>query len=1401
MRPSAGRPGLQIPCVFWPSTYVHQEILAVAASPEGEYVAAATHSGQVYIWRCTVDHYRGSPRLDPIAVALSGWLGSVEIISLEFCSFRDSAEVVGLSSGLLLVCLLKGGCFRLLDVVDGRCVAAVPGRQCADPTTVISCILQDQRHVVLANCTGGPVVIDLWSGRPVAHLATSSDGLLLHLAAPHAQVPEVARQIEMAPKKRTQLFAAVDTENVVVWRWTGVASDGMGRQPERLSPFWAANYARNRWSMEGHPVALAFESGKLLLGLPERAFIWLVGEATERVGPQIQVDHAGGGALTHLAGATLVGADHTHLVAWTTSHQVYITDLGDSAESDPGNPVLISRWGTIPETSSSSCSVWWKMGSFIAGAFVGLAEDVLHLRAALPEPQVDLPTWTKATCLEQLWQPDPGLWGTQVTCATIVESPDCTCFAVGLVRHNYPAVCIAHAIGRGAGQQLELPNGFSETCCLTALGPHFLAAGDTNGFVCWWEAKGWRLAGQVPPPYRARVLHIARVWSPRREDGILVPEPVLVAALDMLGKCRLINLETSDVLCLFQSQSGPSLWLDSPFRFTYDSAARYICVVTPSGASVWDAGSGAFEGGLATADRPENVEASQHASQTRREAEVPAATHSGPVGLRCSKFQNPGFGIEAVAWQASMFRGADIRAWCAGDAMLGGCEWRLPILLLPAAGLSGRPPASLSTQADAAMAPVSEASQASSHMKSSGPEKDAAAETEAATVPSVHMLAETTASATASSACNTSQAPVPQIPLPVGGASRQLQSQLSSIGLKLRHPPLMVGAIGVDDCLSFPLPRRRGPAPRSADSSPSREAPSEEMAAAPACATSASVALLQRVADQVRAAASVETKVRPPRRSASTTARGSKSMSGTDQQQHLEDCPHVGLAFLARLLLDVDSSQQTLQRYVLPAMRQLLNKAPMHRILFALSRWLQVLQSDPKPSEAKPTVGATVAHPRDCALRHAALGSAAALRDAATLLLAAVAHVQPRLFEQCCSTNAAEKVAESLCARALGRIQVGSSLQGLACDLLAAAFPFWQKHLAAALPRRPASSPGAASTRGSITGGTGAPRNAAAGGAHAHSHAHPSNASPVVTSGSGVPRPGTSNTNSVQGSIPRPSAPPSSQRSPSPDAATKIEADEDLEWLATQMLMIYQDQRVAPSCLHVMMQVGAAEPAVLIHVMGKAARRLDAGPAYASSALLVLVAFIQRFASKALPLVPRLTEVVLRCLEPSDPSLRRQSLLAVTSALHELVKTFPMVAFHQTSQKFAVGTSDGPIVVYDLRTATKWRILEGHTGAIAALTFSQDGSKLGSYSGQECTVRFWQCNQNGFFGGLLGTSGRCLKTHRLPSLQVSGCSSVPAGTEDEVASHSWRGTSFTWSERGPLRLVRENGEVVQIGFE
>lgn len=39
-------------------------------------------------------------------------------------------------------------------------------------------------------------------------------------------------------------------------------------------------------------------------------------------------------------------------------------------------------------------------------------------------------------------------------------------------------------------------------------------------------------------------------------------------------------------------------------------------------------------------------------------------------------------------------------------------------------------------------------------------------------------------------------------------------------------------------------------------------------------------------------------------------------------------------------------------------------------------------------------------------------------------------------------------------------------------------------------------------------------------------------------------------------------------------------------------------------------------------------------------------------------------------------------------------RRYPSVDFHGPSQKLAVGTLEGAAIVYDLRTATRWVVLE-----------------------------------------------------------------------------------------------------------
>ena len=71
-------------------------------------------------------------------------------------------------------------------------------------------------------------------------------------------------------------------------------------------------------------------------------------------------------------------------------------------------------------------------------------------------------------------------------------------------------------------------------------------------------------------------------------------------------------------------------------------------------------------------------------------------------------------------------------------------------------------------------------------------------------------------------------------------------------------------------------------------------------------------------------------------------------------------------------------------------------------------------------------------------------------------------------------------------------------------------------------------------------------------------------------------------------------------------------------------------------------------------------------------------------------------------------------------------RSFPTVDFHMTSQRLAVGTDEGAIVMYDLKTATRLYVLECHKQALAACSFSPDGRRLVTASLEEGTVFVWK---------------------------------------------------------------------------
>lgn len=72
------------------------------------------------------------------------------------------------------------------------------------------------------------------------------------------------------------------------------------------------------------------------------------------------------------------------------------------------------------------------------------------------------------------------------------------------------------------------------------------------------------------------------------------------------------------------------------------------------------------------------------------------------------------------------------------------------------------------------------------------------------------------------------------------------------------------------------------------------------------------------------------------------------------------------------------------------------------------------------------------------------------------------------------------------------------------------------------------------------------------------------------------------------------------------------------------------------------------------------------------------------------------------------------------------VYRFPTVDFHMNTQRLAVGTSEGAIIMFDLKTATRLYVLENHRQRLAACSFSPDGRRLITVSLDENVVLVWK---------------------------------------------------------------------------
>lgn len=251
--------------------------------------------------------------------------------------------------------------------------------------------------------------------------------------------------------------------------------------------------------------------------------------------------------------------------------------------------------------------------------------------------------------------------------------------------------------------------------------------------------------------------------------------------------------------------------------------------------------------------------------------------------------------------------------------------------------------------------------------------------------------------------------------------------------------------------------------------------------------------------------------------------------------------------------------------------------------------------------------------------------------------------------------------------------------------------------------------------------------------------------------------------------------------------------------------------------LSLLIELGACESAFVLALLQQEMNNSERPHAFRECVLLYLTELINTHYLLMFRHLPAVVDTIMCCLDPTKLERRKRCLELSTRCLHNLVRRFPMIDFHKETQRLAIGTMEAVILIYDLRTATKWRVLDGHTSAISAIAFRVDGQILVSYAAREASVRWWNSGNAGLFGGMLKMQQSCLKEHKLDVVKTTASAPVSSGGASAdlkqviqtcrfqfltlkepslAAPHA--GHAAELKEKRILRLTREDASQVQF---
>ncbi|KAI9633004.1 uncharacterized protein MKK02DRAFT_40384 [Dioszegia hungarica] len=177
-----------------------------------------------------------------------------------------------------------------------------------------------------------------------------------------------------------------------------------------------------------------------------------------------------------------------------------------------------------------------------------------------------------------------------------------------------------------------------------------------------------------------------------------------------------------------------------------------------------------------------------------------------------------------------------------------------------------------------------------------------------------------------------------------------------------------------------------------------------------------------------------------------------------------------------------------------------------------------------------------------------------------------------------------------------------------------------------------------------------------------------------------------------------------------------------------------QGSQISAQARLAVLHVASSNPALFMSTLSMDI--LDAKSVEGRKSIMKLCVYMARKRPQVLEnSLPKVVEAVVKSLDPNVGKMREDVQQTATVILNELVLAFSTVDFHSSTQKLAVGTHEGALIMYDLKTASRLYILEPHKHPVSAVNFSPDGRRLITVSLEEGGLTVWKIGSSlsGFF--------------------------------------------------------------------